>query len=343
MSTDGAAPCVLAIDFDGPCCDSRPGVQSSAWRAARALWPDVMEAAAEVPLRKTGARGAWVGRNWAELEGVTDAGQPAWLRAKMQQLWPVCAREEDCVLLMRLCADEAIASGRSARGSRPLTVGEIAASWDADLRDALLYRYDARSSALTQACDEESARWLEEDREGWARAHALHPAAADLLRQAAAGTRALICCASRSNPAVIQRSAVQPTHRGAPSVGAARLQPAPRVYRRALICGNRGRAREVLRHSGIEGMGSMPLIEAASRREKVEALVTLAHEHPSGELSFVDDDAQMLRCASSDVRLLRWNPLFAGWGYSTPAQAALVARMPRVRVLDDAAELRKLC
>jgi hypothetical protein len=44
----------------------------------------------------------------------------------------------ESVLLLRLCAEEALASGPA---KRPLTIGEITANWGPELRETLLERY----------------------------------------------------------------------------------------------------------------------------------------------------------------------------------------------------------
>ena len=113
---------VLALDFDGVLCDSEPELTRSAWRAARERWPELMESAASMSEQpwKAGARKAWAaGDGWEPLQGNGADGLPNWLAAKMRLLRPVLETGFESVLMMRLCADEALMAASSAR----ITVG----------------------------------------------------------------------------------------------------------------------------------------------------------------------------------------------------------------------------
>ena len=59
------------------------------------------------------------------------AGLPNWLAAKVRELHPIVdsGSTYQAMLLMRLCADEALAARGSGRGQRPLTTGEITTNW----------------------------------------------------------------------------------------------------------------------------------------------------------------------------------------------------------------------
>ena len=80
---------VVVAGLDGVLVDSEPATTRCAWQTASRLWPDVMEAAAEVPAQQAGVRRAWVNYDWTALTGEADDGMPSWLSAKLRQLRPL--------------------------------------------------------------------------------------------------------------------------------------------------------------------------------------------------------------------------------------------------------------
>ena len=69
----------------------------------------------------------------------------------MRQLRPTVSAGYESVLLARLCAEEALASTRNQRGSRPLSAGEIHEGWEFTLRDSCLVRYGVTQPELNAA------------------------------------------------------------------------------------------------------------------------------------------------------------------------------------------------
>ena len=172
---------VVALDLDGVICDSEPELTKRAWRATCELWPDVMGATAELGPRKAGARRAWAGGSWSPLEGVSSEGLPNWLAAKMRILRPVLETGYDSMLMMRLCADEALAAGP---GKRPLTPGEIQANWGPELRDTLSVRYGLQSDEAIERYSTALDTWRADDPNGWLSANRFYEGAVDALRAA---------------------------------------------------------------------------------------------------------------------------------------------------------------
>ena len=93
----------------------------------------------------------------------------------------------------------------------------------------------------------------------------------------------------------------------------------------------------VLERAGIDAPPADRVLGLGAA-DHADALCDLQRRHVAHRLVYVDDRAQSIRRAASDARLLRWELCFASWGYTSPQQVALVARMPRVRVLASCAE-----
>ena len=150
---------VVVSGLDGVLVNSEPATTRCAWQTASRLWPEVMEAAAEVPAQQAGVRRAWVNYDWTALTGEEDDGMPSWLSAKLRQLRPVVRDSGyEAVLLARLCAEEALAASRGSRGSRPLSVGEIEVGWADGLRAVLMARTRTRGSASSTTAPPPSLR-----------------------------------------------------------------------------------------------------------------------------------------------------------------------------------------
>jgi len=189
ISTVGSSittPPIALLDFDGTICDSEPELTRTAWRTARELWPREMSAAAVLDPMDAGVRRAWVGGEWSELEGAGPDGLPHWLRQKVRMLRPAVQSSFESVLLMRLCADEAVQSAGRATGERPLAVGEITSNWGPELRDVLLARYGLRREDAVAALARERAAWLDSDPESWLAANSFYDGALTALRDAVA-------------------------------------------------------------------------------------------------------------------------------------------------------------
>ena len=163
--------------------DSEQEETITSWRAAGSLWPDLTAATCELEgtPRLLGARKAWSGGSWDGLQGTGAGGLPRWLGAKLRQLRPVVGSSLDSVLLLRLCAEEALAAGP---GKRPLTVGEMSTNWGPDLREALVARYSSSEAEVSSAFASAREAWLAEDSAGWRAAHRWHEGAIAPLRRA---------------------------------------------------------------------------------------------------------------------------------------------------------------
>ena len=153
-----AGPLVVALDYDGVICDTEPELTAVAWRAGKALWPQLMEdctaidgglmdESAYVDRRRLGGQ---------PLRGRGDDGLPRWLAAKMRLLRPLVTSEHEALLLLRLCADEAL-SGEARK--RPLTVGEIATNWGPELCETLCARYRLSEGAARETVEACRAEW----------------------------------------------------------------------------------------------------------------------------------------------------------------------------------------
>jgi phosphoglycolate phosphatase-like HAD superfamily hydrolase len=178
------ASCVAALDFDGVIVDSEPELTRTAWRAASKLWPELMEAAAELEPLEAGARKAWAGGQWGPLEGDGPDGLPNWLRAKMRLLRPVLETGFESILMIRLCVEEALTFAKSGSGQRPLTPGEITANWTPDLSESLLARYGLTREGAIDAFGGARDEWLADDLESWLAVHEFHEGAVAALRRA---------------------------------------------------------------------------------------------------------------------------------------------------------------
>jgi len=183
-----ASAIVTALDFDGVLCDSEPELTRSAWRAAKELWPDMMESVGEYASEpwQAGARRAWAGGEWDQLTGLGEDGLPNWLAAKMRLLRPVLETGYESLLMMRLCADEALVAQRTSSGQRPLTTGEITANWN-DLRDMLLARYGLKREEAIEAYSAVRDSWLTEDLDSWLQANKFYPGTVAAVSEAMAG------------------------------------------------------------------------------------------------------------------------------------------------------------
>ena len=298
----GAQPTIVAIDFDVLCATEAESTVSS-WRVCCKLWPGIMEQAAELDPRTAGVRKAWTNGDWSRLEGVGPDGMPAWLREKMRALRPTVRAGVENVLLCRLCCDEALAAARNTRGSRPLSVGEIQSSWGGPLRATLAARYGMaeRDLAAELAAVRDAFHTAEPD--SWHAANELRAGAAEALRACARVT-------GGATPILLTRYAPEQS---------------------AALVGS------VLERAGVDALPDECVLGLGAD-DHADALLELQRRHEGRRLVYVDDRAQSIRRAAADERLLRWELCFASWGYTTPQQVALVARMPRVRVLASCAE-----
>lgn len=293
---------VVALDFDGVLCDSEPELTRTAWRTCVALWPEVMERAADTATEtpwKAGARRAWTGgQGWEPLAGNGADNMPNWLAAKMRLLRPALETGFESALMMRLCVDEALMSADSQRAQRPLTPGEITANWGPELLDTLLVRYGVRRDECIEAYARTRDAWLEEDLESWLEANAFYEGAIEALR------------------AVVEAESTE-------------------VY--IVTTKQRRFAQALLSDAGIEldddrifGLGSGP---------KAATLALLQDRHPDATISFVEDKIETLRTVANDLNLFSVGLYFAEWGYSTAEQKALSASMPRVKSLSVDSDL----
>ena len=203
LSSPRAAPPLLcapsqtvwALDFDGVIVDSEPESTRAAWRAALELWPDIMEEAPSIDPREAGVLRKWTGGSWDEMSKDAGDGMPGWLAAKVRQLRPVVETGYENTLLMRLCVEEALSAKRGAgvTGTRPLSAGEILASWDGDYRDYLLARYKVSAEHMVEHYGGIRDAWMDTDLASWIAANRYYPGAPAAVRDAlAAGSTVYI-------------------------------------------------------------------------------------------------------------------------------------------------------
>ena len=301
LSSTSSTPLVVVLDYDGVCCDSEAELTRAAWRTALNLWPDtvakcqavshLMDESAYVDRRRLGGK---------PLVGLGDDDIPNWLATKMRLLRPLMTSPAEALLLTRLCAEEALSD--DAR-KRPLTVGEISANWNAELRETLCARY---AISEPDACDAMAATreaWVADDFDDWASSHTQYPAVFTDLREAC--TKSLC-----TKPIVYVLAQQQDAHL----------------------------AHKLLRHRGvpIEESRVLDVGRGYSTRERLNELRRM---HPDATLRYVDDDVNSLLSLAEDVRLFSLEFFFASYGYSTAEQQFRAASMPRARALGDAREL----
>ena len=79
--------------------------------------------------------------------------------------------------------------------------------------------------------------------------------------------------------------------------------------------------------------------EEGNSRYSKGGLAALRERHAGATVRYVDDSVDDLRAVAADARLLSVQTFYAAYGYSTPAQEALVGAMPRVRTLASSRDL----
>ena len=292
---------ITALSFDGVLCDSEPEQTRAAWRAAKALWPDVMESAAqyaEAPW-EAGARRSWAGGAWGSLQGTGEDGLPNWLAAKIRLLHPIvdAGSSYESMLLMRLCADEALAARGNARGQRPLTTGEISTNWP-ELCELLHSRYELHPRDARELFDNTRDAWLDADPSSWLAASPFYPGVVEAVGSAlerGAHLRIVTTKQTRFVQALL-REAGLPLDDG-------------------LVCG----------------------LDAGSQ---ADALWQIQSADAEAQVRYVEDRVDTLRAVANDARLFGVQLLFAEWGYSNPSQQARISAMPRIRSLADTKQLQ---
>lgn len=175
-------PLVVALDFHGVIMDTEPVMTRVAWRTSCRLWPHltdecsvterVMDESAYVDRRRLGGQ---------PLCGTAEDAMPIWLRAKMRYLSPMMQADDDALLLVRLCMEEAVSNDPR---KRPLTVGEVTANWGTELKEIISLRYGLSQAEALEATAETRAAWVGDDPTEWAAAHHQFPAALADVREA---------------------------------------------------------------------------------------------------------------------------------------------------------------
>lgn len=265
-----------------------------------------MAAAGELHPREAGARRAWAGGQWSPLQGIAASGVPNWLAAKMRQLRPVLRADSDAILLMRLCADEALAAARGSR-QRPLTPGEIRANWEElGLRETLLIRYGLRAEDSVTRFDEARSAWRVDAPDQWLESNRFQSGAVDAVRSVR-----------------MQDSETEGGKEEAPVA----------IY--VLIDADDTVARALLDKMGLGDVCVLETARAASggAASPTTELLELRQEHSDARVALVESDVDRLRAAANAPALFSCELYFAPWGSSTPEQQASAASMPRVRDL----------
>ena len=295
---------VVVLGLSGVLFNTEPESVRTAWRTANELWPDKMAAAAALDPREAGARRAWVGGEWDELQGEGPDGMPNWLRYKVRELRPaVLETGFETVLMMRLCADEALNAQKSrtiGRSERPLTPGEITTNWP-ELRDVLFMRYGLQREEAIKAYSGVREAWLDSEPDTWLAASTVYDGAVDALRHAVDADLAEVYVSTSTS----------------------------KVFAKALLSS----AGIHLDEARIFGQPEYSGPKAATLQE-------LRAKHPeASSISFVEDTAESLRAIANDVSLFGLRLYFAEWGYSTPEQQRLASSMPRVTTLRGSEDL----
>ena len=310
---------VVTLDYDGVLVDTEPELTQLAWRTAGQLWPEVVDACAAV--ERVMDEAAYVNRRrlgGQPLRGQTDGGIPVWLATKMRLLRPVLTGEHDALLLLRLCADEALSDDRR---KRPLTVGEISSNWDADLRETLYARYrlsEREAVAAIAAC---RAAWRTDDADGWQAAHGA--AYGEVLSQ----LRTALSSAAVASPTVYVLAPTQDEE----SVRAYLASHSVHLAEGAVLTIGSGAAIEP--NTSDEASDEASGEASGEAMGKTDALAMLRARHPGAAVRYVDDDVESLRRVAADPRLFSLGLYHASWGYAEASGAFKVAAMPRVRPL----------
>ena len=211
-SLAGKTPLVVALDFHGVVMDSEPVMARVAWRTSSRLWPQMVQESAAT--ERVMDESAYVDRRrlgGEPLRGTDDSADemPNWLRAKMRLLSPIMQTDEDALLLLRLCMDEA--SSADSR-KRPLTVGEIIANWGSDLKETLQLRYRLQEHEASKACAETRAAWQEDAPSDWAEAHQQFPATLAEMREAVGSSSPTLYFFARSGADACEMQTVLANH-----------------------------------------------------------------------------------------------------------------------------------
>jgi len=333
----------LVLGLDGVLCTGVREAAVAASEAASALWPSVLEVAQEIELGEAGVRRSWVSYDWKEYLAEPEPGlgaadmrpTPGWLVQKVAQLRSVCDGEWELVLLARLCVEEAAvcranrAMGR--RGARPLTVGEIEASWTDDdglgLRESLLVRWGCERGELEEALAQARRQRGDE----WTRG--------------AHGSRVHLDVAGVVHAAVACRAAAESVH-----VLTSRDQRSAALALQAV-----GEA--LRREVGWEKVASSPDFQGSwngkdgwrlvcglgtveAKADAVQTICSTAAGSCSASMHVVDDSVGFLRACSSRLSLGLARFHLASWGHVSPGRwAALRGALPRVGELSGAQQL----
>lgn len=131
---------VYALDFDGVICDSVGESSETAFRAARAVWPEL-------------------------TFDEDDSGRPAeWLITAMRAVRPVIETGYENVLLARMLSvvDEPNAQAKF--------VEPVLEDWPS-LRDQVMEQWGESKEHLVEAFGNTRDVWIEQDMEGWINAN----------------------------------------------------------------------------------------------------------------------------------------------------------------------------
>jgi len=330
--SDRGVPC-LVIGLDGVLCNDATEAAVAGTEAAVTLWPVAM-----APLWDIGIDEAGVRRSWGSLEGAyldNNAG-PLWLLQKMRMLRCACDAEWELVLLARLCVEEALACranrAKGRGGARPLTVGEIEASWVDDdgfgLRDTLLRRWGSSRQDVEAAMAE--ARWQRcQKSPGSATERCFHK---HFHKDVVRAIHAAVASGATAETVYVITSREQ--------------RSAIKVLQEACNAAQQGQCTTSSDYQGIwAGKDGWRLIcGLSSVEDKADAVQAICDEHGSSGagLYLVDDSVSLLKLCASRLALGRVSLHLAGWGHVSLSHWTQERdHLPRVQEFSGADEFRQ--
>jgi len=302
--SDRGMPCLI-IGLDGVLCNDAMEAAAAAVEAAVRLWSMPMAALWDIDIREAGVR-----RSWGSLEeqtgGFDNNAAPVWLLQKMRMLRCACDAEWELVLLARLCVEEALAcranraNGRG--GARPLTVGEIEASWVDEgfgLRESLLRRWDSNRHDVEAAMAE--TRWQRCNGRVSPTEHYDKRFHMDVVR----AVHAAVACGAAAETVYVITSREQ--------------RSAVKVLQEASNAAKQGQGPTTIDYQGTwAGKDGWRLVcGLGSIKDKANAVQAIYDEHGAtgAGVHLVDDSVSLLKLCASRLALGRVSLHLAGWGH----------------------------
>mmetsp|Transcript_74481 Transcript_74481/g.147503 ORF Transcript_74481/g.147503 Transcript_74481/m.147503 type:complete len:426 (+) Transcript_74481:27-1304(+) len=329
--SDRSMACLI-IGLDGVLCNDAVEAAAAAVEAAMRLWSVAMAPVWDIDIGEAGIR-----RSWGFLEeqttGSNNNAAPEWLLQKMRMLRCACDAEWELVLLARLCVEEALACranrAKGRGGARPLTVGEIEASWVDDgfgLRDSLLRRWGSSRNDVEAAMAE--ARWRRFNGLGSPTEPYDKRFHVDVVR----AVHAVVACGAAAETVYVITSREQ--------------RSAVKVLQEASSAARKERGSATLDYQGTwAGKDGWRLVcGLGSIEDKANAVQAICDEHGAAgaRVHLVDDSVSLLKLCASRLALGRVSLHLASWGHVSLSHWTQERdHLPRVQEFSGSDEFRR--